>query len=348
MLKLPVSSCCQGDIMKKSSTPAISIVLPTFNRASFLPAAFEAIRNQVEEAWELIVIDDGGCDNSREQFELFAQTVTQECAYIYQANGGPFSARNTGIGEAIGEYVAFYDSDDLWLPSHLKNKKMVLDSYPEISWVFGPTRVVDLDTAEVLADNCFDTEGKRQPFLSEKYRVNDRIYYLLAKDVLRFSLAASMDCGFQTSLIRRKVFDRRLLPPFRVGEDQLFVLQCALDGLNFASVSDVDVVYRKHGEATCASSSKSLDSNIEARRTLIAALSDAMQHPEISMEQAEVLRRRISKEIAWGNGHSLAQAGRYREAIAEYKTAIKLWPYHWKFYKALFGCYVKEQLRQYR
>src|SRR5262245_20654457 len=99
----------------------VSIILPTYNRAPFLPQALASIRSQQYTDWELIVVDDGSRDDTPLVVaRLFADTP-QPTRYVRQENQGAYAARNTGLGVAQGEYVAFFDSDDLWLPHHLRN-----------------------------------------------------------------------------------------------------------------------------------------------------------------------------------------------------------------------------------
>src|SRR5215216_3968154 len=107
--------------MPSPARPAISIILPTFNRERFLREAFESIQSQICTDWELIVVDDGSTDRTRETIDELRQTVGQPVTYIYQENRGAYGARNAGLGAAGGNFVAFYDSDDVWLPHHLSN-----------------------------------------------------------------------------------------------------------------------------------------------------------------------------------------------------------------------------------
>src|SRR5262245_53377862 len=108
--------------MSKSSTaqmPAVSIILPTFNRARFLPEACAAIRGQRWADWELIVVDDGSTDDTERVVREQTAGWQQPVKYVRQKNQGAYGARNTGLDHARGKYIAFYDSDDLWLPHHL-------------------------------------------------------------------------------------------------------------------------------------------------------------------------------------------------------------------------------------
>jgi glycosyltransferase involved in cell wall biosynthesis len=98
--------------------PFFSIILPTYNRAHFLPKAIESVLKQTFTDWELIIVDDGSTDNSREVVNSFTD---QRIRYIYQENQERSAARNNGIERANGEYICFLDSDDYYLENKLTN-----------------------------------------------------------------------------------------------------------------------------------------------------------------------------------------------------------------------------------
>ena len=94
-----------------------SIILPTYNRANLLPKAIESLINQDYKDWELIVVDDGSLDNTKEVVEAFDEPRIQ---YVYQENAERSAARNNGIGLAKGQYIGFLDSDDQFHEKHLE------------------------------------------------------------------------------------------------------------------------------------------------------------------------------------------------------------------------------------
>ncbi len=96
--------------------PLVSIILPTYNRAKFLPRCLDTVFAQTYENWELIIIDDGSTDNTASVVEMYGDARVR---YIYQQNQGVSAARNTGIARSRGEYIALLDSDDEWLPKKL-------------------------------------------------------------------------------------------------------------------------------------------------------------------------------------------------------------------------------------
>lgn len=93
-----------------------SIVLPTFNRATLISTGIQSVLDQSVQDWELIVVDDGSSDNTKEIVESF---LDNRIKYLYQENAERSAARNNGIKHAIGEWICFLDSDDYFLPNHL-------------------------------------------------------------------------------------------------------------------------------------------------------------------------------------------------------------------------------------
>ena len=105
---------------------SISVVIPTYNSADFIGEAIESALNQSLKPFEIIVIDDGSTDNTREVLKKYNKNIS----YYYQSNHGSGKARNKGIKEAKGEYIAFLDSDDFWDINHLDNLFSVLINNP--------------------------------------------------------------------------------------------------------------------------------------------------------------------------------------------------------------------------
>src|SRR4051812_44009612 len=98
------------DSSDRLGRPAVSVILPTYNRAKFLPQAVASIRGQAFTDWELIIVDDGSTDDTREAVRALTVGVPQPVQYVYQDNQGPYAARNTGLDVTRGRYIAFFDS----------------------------------------------------------------------------------------------------------------------------------------------------------------------------------------------------------------------------------------------
>lgn len=106
------------DIKPSESTPKVSILLPTYNRGHLLGRAIDSVLNQTYTRYELIVIDDGSTDHTRQVVKGFKDVRIQY--FKHYENKGISAARNTGLDAATGKYIAFIDSDDEWLPKKLE------------------------------------------------------------------------------------------------------------------------------------------------------------------------------------------------------------------------------------
>lgn len=115
--------------------PRVSIVIPLYNKAESVRAAVDSVLRQSFPDFELIVVDDGSTDSSA---FVVAGIADRRLRLLGQANAGPGAARNRGLGEALGEYVAFLDADDEWEPTLLELAVAALDRQPECgAWVSG-------------------------------------------------------------------------------------------------------------------------------------------------------------------------------------------------------------------
>lgn len=107
-----------GDIL-------VSVIIPTYNRAQIIIESINSVLNQTYQNFEILVIDDGSTDNTKDIVESINDIRIR---YIYQENSGPSAARNNGIKNANGEWIAFLDSDDIWLPEKLGKQIEVINS----------------------------------------------------------------------------------------------------------------------------------------------------------------------------------------------------------------------------
>jgi len=113
----------------KDDRPLVSVVLPTYNRASLLRRSIDSVLEQTWQDFELIVVDDGSTDGTR---ETVAGTPDPRVRYVArESNGGVAAARNTGVRAATGRYLAFHDSDDEWLPEKLARQVQALQPLDE-------------------------------------------------------------------------------------------------------------------------------------------------------------------------------------------------------------------------
>lgn len=111
--------------------PLISVVVPTYNRADLIVATIRSLQKQDYDNYEIIVVDDGSTDNTEEVLREIADSRTR---YFKKANAERAAARNYGAREAKGDYVNFFDSDDLALPNHLSEAAKVIASRNSPEW----------------------------------------------------------------------------------------------------------------------------------------------------------------------------------------------------------------------
>ena len=137
----------------------VSVIIPTYNRKNLLKRALHSVSNQTFVPQEIIVVDDGSSDGTKDWvLERFP-----DVRYIYQDNSGVSSARNSGIKEAIGSWIAFLDSDDEWMSNKLEQQKGVINSFQEAwlchtneIWIRNGIRVNQMKKHQKYGGNVFE------------------------------------------------------------------------------------------------------------------------------------------------------------------------------------------------
>lgn len=124
--------------------PLVSVVIPAYNAAPWIGETLESVLAQTFQDFEVIVVDDGSKDDTAAVVARFKRV---QC--IRKPNGGQASARNVGIRAAQGEYVAFVDSDDLWLPDKLRMQTDLLRQ-SGLAWVYSDAYAFDDETHRTL------------------------------------------------------------------------------------------------------------------------------------------------------------------------------------------------------
>jgi len=107
--------------------PRVSVIIPTYNRKAFVLEAVGSVLAQTYGDYELIVVDDGSADGTGEALKRYEEHLQ----YLYQENQGVSAARNCGLAHAQGAFIAFLDSDDLWLPKKLELQVAFMDRQTE-------------------------------------------------------------------------------------------------------------------------------------------------------------------------------------------------------------------------
>lgn len=170
--------------------PKVSVVIPTYNNAHYIRAALDSVLAQSMSDYEVIVIDDGSTDGTREIIEAYGKGVR----YHWQENGGLAVARNTGLRLATGQMLTYLDADDIWEPANLEVKTAVLDQHQDVGGVFSEFSI-------------FDDEGPRQPRgTRQMFPFFDRTGLSLS-DVLTERRSAALPDGRTVDLLAGHVFD---------------------------------------------------------------------------------------------------------------------------------------------
>lgn len=144
--------------------PKVSVIIPSYNSAQYIGEAIESVFAQTYRDFEIIVVDDGSIDDTKEVLSPYINRIV----YLFQVNGGVAKARNAGIRNAQGEYIAFLDADDVWFSEKLELQMKHLDSYPDAVLVYSDY-------------SAFDNNGKAlRKRKKEKYAGN--IFYQLIKE----------------------------------------------------------------------------------------------------------------------------------------------------------------------
>ena len=137
----------------------VSVIIPTYNRKNLLKRALHSVSSQTFVPHEIIIVDDGSSDGTKDWvLERFPYV-----RYIYQDNSGVSSARNAGIKEAKGSWIAFLDSDDEWMPNKLEQQKGVINSFQEAwlchtneIWIRSGVRVNQMKKHQKYGGNVFE------------------------------------------------------------------------------------------------------------------------------------------------------------------------------------------------
>ena len=227
--------------ISRPDNPRVSVVIPNYNHTRYVAGAIQSVLDQSVPAYELIVVDDGSTDESREVVSRFGSQVR----YIWQENQGLAGARNTGIRAATGELVGLLDADDQWLPTYLETMLPLADQYPEAAVYYCQARCVDEMGAglpRVLGGPVVDPDSIYSTLLRANFLLPSTT--LLRRDVI----------------VQAGLFDSSL----RSCEDWDLWLRI-LPEQRFVGTSECLVFYRQHDKSL----SKNIDGMLQAAQAVI-------------------------------------------------------------------------------
>ena len=202
-----------------TTMPFFSVVIPVYNRAALLGRALRSVLAQSERDFEIVVVDDGSADNPSRAVEELADP---RIVFVRQENRGGGAARNTGIDKARGRFIAFLDSDDVFLPHHLAAMRRLVENAPGAAGY-----------ARIVVDR-----GEGRTFLKPPRAIRageDMATYLLC------------DRGFiptSTMAVERKMAEAvRFHENLAAAEDTDFAIRLTLAGQRFVMVEEAGVYW---------------------------------------------------------------------------------------------------------
>jgi glycosyltransferase involved in cell wall biosynthesis len=205
-------------------SPMVSIVVPLYNKEKYILQCLLSIANQDFKDWECIIVDDGSTDESIFLVKKFILQTPGNWKVLSKQNGGPSSARNYGIRNSIGQFVAFIDSDDVWLPNKLSRQLEILFNAPNALMSLTDYVIVEEDCSKIKV-----VRNSKEPQLLSKW-LNMRGFGGLVES---------------TGLVRQSVFMADLFfdENLGTGEGLDFMLRVAQIG-DFIVVPEFLTIYR--------------------------------------------------------------------------------------------------------
>jgi glycosyltransferase involved in cell wall biosynthesis len=288
------------------ATPAVSVVIPLYNKAPYVHRALSSVFDQSFQDLEVVVVDDGSTDAGG---EIVAAMQDPRLRLIRQANAGVAAARNVGVGASRGRWVAFLDADDTWRPDRLARQFAALLRTPDVAWASG----------------AFVTtrRGRTLPIAETPDA------WFAEADVLKDALlilGAGWTLWTGTVMVRRDVFAQLggFDPMLKVGEDVFLWARLAVQYPRIVYVRTPIATYSQgiQDSLTRRAAADGILDQLELARRLIA-LATALPAPRAALLHEQVRRivlRQAKNHLAFG---------RFREfrAALEVGNALELGPW---------------------
>lgn len=183
----------------------VSVIIPTYNSAEVLERAIDSVLNQSYKNLEVIVVDDGSTDNTKDLVQKYSKH--SNFIYKFQQNKGQGAARNKGVSLASGEYLAFLDSDDWWEPEKISLQVEKINSNTNIALVFTNSNYYSNYNIEKIA---YPNKWIKLPTTQNYYNILIKQNIIIQSSVLIKSEVFSIIGGFNTDSIYRNTEDYEL------------------------------------------------------------------------------------------------------------------------------------------
>jgi teichuronic acid biosynthesis glycosyltransferase TuaG len=288
--------------------PTISVIVPCFNVAHFIPQTLSSILEQSHPQVEILVVDDGSTDSIDEALAPFADQIH----YIRIPNsGGPSRPRNIGLQNARGDLISFCDADDLMLPGKLAAAAQVFEDHPEVDFLF--TNFQTCDESGSMINQDFLAEYR--DFRKNLQPMGGTGLSLLKGNHAYRSLLWANFIGTSSVVCRSRVFS--VAGPFDEtmpnSEDRDLWRRIARQGHTFAFLDEIHHSYRIRGGSISHGES-------ERYPAMINGLEKELRHSK-DAEDIQIIHQEIHR-LWLGYGHALRKEGKRQEAQTAYRTAL--------------------------
>lgn len=254
----------------------ISAIIPVYNRETVIQRAIISVINQTIKDWEIIIWNDGSSDGTLEK----VKEIEDARVRCYSApNIGVAGARNQAVAKARGEWIAFLDSDDEWLPEKLETQIRVLKEYPHLDFIFTSAyRGLDASGNHLISI----PEQKIFTFGFKSIKLTDQVYEItenLAESIFNFALT------IPTVLIRKSTFEKvgGFNESLRNSEDREFWWRVILGGAKVAVITKPLVLIHRSEEHLSAYSKTYLEHHLYCHKLMIETAKQKGRQDLVSM-----------------------------------------------------------------
>lgn len=284
-------------------TPLVSVVIPAYNSTKVIAEALDSVLSQDYPALEVLVVDDGSTDGTSQVVEGYDDRVR----LIPQSNKGAAGARNEGMRQAAGKYIAFLDADDIWLPGKLRHQVSYMEQHPEVAlccarWLL----VFPEDTGEYRMPACPAPDA---------VQVDAQWSGWIYCDLL-------LDCEVCTITVvmRRELIDRvgYFDTTLRRGQDYDYWLRAS----RVTRIDRLDAPFAVYRKENFTNPSKYLDTNWELTVVQRAIDKWGASGPDGQKQIPSLIRKRLWR-LKFSFGYNQYYRGRYREARDAFLAALQ-------------------------
>lgn len=290
--------------------PKVSVIIPTYNCAEYIAEAIDSVLAQTYKNYEIIVIDDGSTDNTKQILKDYKDKIK----YIYQKNHGVSIARNNGIINSTGKYVAFLDSDNKWLPNLLAESLSIFEKYPEVGLVHSRKIRISEDGFWFKKDNHGD----------EKY---------LSGNIYKYLLFRKANINLSSVVLRRNCLEK-------VGmfDDNLSKIGCEDRELFLRIAKKYKIMYINKSLYVGRVRKKSMSANHKNMMKGRYYIVDKFCPPKKGLN---TMRKKALSSIHFQRADGYIWKSNFREGIREYFKAMLIFPINLLIYIRLAKIFIK-------